>query len=134
VTRPLSPDTGEMLRLFLGSVTSVTAIAGTRIGLSLTGAQPAIRLHQVAEVPVGDEGGVTEARWTVECWGAGGGAVDDGTSGLLARTVRSALPDFVGVWGGARAAGATPGPVSRQDDPTTGRPRHIVEVAFLASP
>lgn len=133
MTDPLSADTGECLRLWLRSLTAVAAITSTRIGLTLTGPLPAIRYHSVVDLPAGAGGGATAARWAVECWGLAD-APDDGTSGLLARTVRASAPDFVGVWGGARVAGAAATNISRQDDPTTGRPRHIVELAFIAHP
>jgi hypothetical protein len=132
----LSPDTGESLRLWLRSEAEVTAMVGgaatPRIGITLTGSDPAIRLAQVGR---GSNlgGGAVSARWQVECWGKAS-TPDDGTTGQLARKVMRLAPEFVGVWGGATISGAAADPPYSQPDPTTGRPRHIVEVSFIAAP
>jgi hypothetical protein len=133
MSEALSPDTGECLRLWLRSLSAVAAITSTRIGITMTGSAPAIRLLNLNDAEAAP-GGATTARWSVECWGTGGGAADDGTSGLLARTVRQYMPEFVGVWNGARVSGGSALRTYRQDDPTTQRPRHIVEVAFIVHP
>ena len=130
---PLSPDAGEALRTWLRSESEVTAITGTRVGLSLTGSEPAIRYALVT----GDNrvgAGVGMVRYQVECWGRGGGAPDDGKSLELARIVMRLTPKFCGVFNGATVAGASARyPTSNPDD-TTNRPRHIVEVSFIATP
>lgn len=133
MSEALAPDAGEVLRTWLGSVASITAYTGTRIGLSLTGPQVAIRYAQLGQGQyIG--GGAFTVRFQVECWGAGDGAVDDGTSDALARTVLSRIDDMNGTIGSVRVAGAAAGYPYRQDDPTTGRPRNIVDVALVMGP
>jgi hypothetical protein len=132
VAEPLEPDTGEVLRLFLASKAAVTAITGTRIATSLTGTQPAIRYVLLTAVPLG--GGAVSAVYQVECWGRGGGQADDGTSDLLARNVISVAADMTGTIGAATVSGGAARRMLRQDDDATGRPRNIVEVAFVATP
>lgn len=129
---PVSPDTGEVLRLFLRSQSLVTGITGTRVATSLTGTSPAIRYVLVSGGNLG--GGAVWARYQVECWGWGGGKADDGTSDLLARNVISVAPDMNGMIGGARVSGAAAAYHRRADDAATNRPRNIVEVAFTAAP
>jgi hypothetical protein len=132
VADALEPDTGEVLRQFLGSRASVTAITGTRIATSLTGTNPAIRYVLLVATPLG--GGAVAATYQVECWGKGAGIPDDGTSDLLARNVISAVSDMAGTIGAATVSGGTARRMLRQDDDATGRPRNIVEVAFVATP
>lgn len=130
---PLSPDAGEALRAWLGSETEVTAVTGTRIGISLTGSAPAIRYGLIT----GDNrvgAGVGMVRYQVECWGAGGGAPDDGTSLQLALKVMRLTPKFCGTFAGAKVAGASARYPSANPDTTSNRPRHIVEVSFIATP
>ena len=128
----LAPDAGEALRAWLGSVTAVTAVVGSRIGLSLTGPDPAIRYAQLGPgTNIG--GGAVSARYQVECWGAGNGAVDDGTANLLARRIMSAVPDWHGMMGAVRVSGAAAGYPYPEPDRATGRPRWIVEVEFVAA-
>lgn len=130
---PLAPDAGEILRTWLLSVSDVTAYTSTRVGLSLTGPSVAIRYAQLgAGTYVG--GGAFSVRFQVECWGAGDGAVDDGTSDALARKVLSNLPSLSGNIGSGRVAGASAGYPYRQDDPTTMRPRNILTVALVIEP
>lgn len=131
---PLSPDDGEALRLWLRSETTVTAVVGTRIGITLTGSEPAIRLAPIGGRNLG--GGAVSARWQVECWGRAN-TPDDGTTGALAREVMRLAPNFVGTYATtppARVSGAAADKPYSQPDPTTGRPRHIVEVSFIATP
>jgi hypothetical protein len=128
----LEPDTGEVLRLFLATVPGVTAITGSRIATSLTGTQPAIRYVLLTATPLG--GGAVAAVYQVECWGTGGGAADDGKSDLLARNVISGVADMTGTIGAATVSGGAARRLLRRDDDATGRPRNIVEVAFVARP
>lgn len=133
MTEPKAPDAGEVLRLWLRSLSAITATVGTRVGLSLTGTAPAIRYAQIG--PGRNLGGGSiSVRYQIECWGAGGGAVDDGTSDNLARTIMSEREGFVGIIGGARVSGADMSYPYRQDDAASGRPRNIVEATFVASP
>lgn len=129
---PETPDAGEVLRAWIGSLANVTSIVADRIGLSLTGAQPGIRYALVAGGNL--RGGAAWARYQVECWGPGAGAVDDGTSGQLARRIMSAAPTLVGTIGGATVSGASADYPYSRDDETTGRPRTIVEVTFTVAP
>lgn len=129
---PLSPDAGEVLRAWLDSITTIESIVGSRIGLSLTGPQPGIRYAQIGPgTNLG--GGSVAVTFQIDCWGAGGGAVDDGTSDLVARRITSAAPEFVGIIGGARVSGASASYPYRQDD-ESGRPRNIVEITYVVSP
>lgn len=110
----------------------VTAITGARVGLSLTGTDPAIRYALTGGTYLA--GGVVTATLQVECWGKGGNTPDDGTADRLARTVLSVIPGLVGDHGPARVAGASAAYPYRSDDPTTGRPRAIVNVTIVVSP
>lgn len=130
---PLEPDAGEALRAWLGSETEITAVTGTRIGISLTGSDPAIRYALVT----GDNrvgAGVGIVRYQVECWGKGAGAPDDGTSYSLARKVMRLVPKFCGTFAGATVSGASARYPTSNPDTTSNRPRHIVEVSFIATP
>ena len=128
----LAPDGGEALRLAFRAQPTVTAITATRIGLTLTGPDPAIRYALTGTLDHG--GGATSPTYQVECWGRGGGVPDDGTSDLLARTVKSVIPSLVGVYGNARVVGASYGSAYRSDDPTSGRPRTILPVTITLQP
>jgi hypothetical protein len=132
-TERVAPDAGEALRLALRAQPVITAITGTRVGLTLTGSDPAIRY---ALLPGGRNhgGGAASARLQVECWGRGNGAPDDGTADDLARTVVSVLTGMVGTYGQARVHGVSADAPYRSDDTTTGRPRAIVGVSITVSP
>lgn len=129
---PESPDTGEVLRTWLASVAAVTAITSTRIGLSVTGTQAAIRYSLLGGGDFG--GGAVWARYQVECWGPGNGAPDDGTADSLARKILAAAPTFCGRIGAVDVSGATAAFPYAMDDGETGRARRIVEVSFTARP
>lgn len=129
---PMSADAGEALRLFLSSMDTIKADTGSRISLSLTGDAPAIRYALLGHVPLGP--GAGSSRFQVECWGRGGGVVDDGTASRLARAVIAAVPHLFGVWAGANVAGAAVSNAYTSADVTTGRPRVIVEVVFNHTP
>ena len=130
---PLTPDAGETLRLWLRSLSSISADVGTRIGLSLTGPAVAIRYAQVGP---GDNlgGGGAAYAFQIEAWGAGGGVPDDGTADRVARRIASEAPGFVGIIGGGRVSGASARMPYRADDNDTKRPRSIVELTFVVSP
>lgn len=129
---PLSPDTGEVLRIWLGSCPDLTAFTGTRIGLNLTSQSPSIRYALVNGENLG--GGAVMVTWQVECWGPGNNTPDDGTAHAMARTVMALTPTFVGRINGATVSGAWADLPLSADDPVTGRPRDIVEVTFSATP
>lgn len=129
---PVSPDAGEVLRLWLRSESAVTAVVGTRIGLTLTGDQPSIRYHLVSGGDAPGAGSVW-VTYGVECWGATN-QPDDGSTLGLARTIKSIAPNLCGTIGGAQVAGASAGYPYRQDDTTANRVRHIVEVTFAVHP
>ena len=130
---PVAPDTGEVLRLWLRSLTSIQPVVDTRIGLTLTGPAPAIRYASLGPgVNLG--GGAVAVRYQIECWGAGGDTPDTGVANNVARTIVSETPGFVGIIGGARVSGASSGAPYERPDPVTNRPRSIVEIAYIASP
>jgi hypothetical protein len=131
MSEAVGPDTGEVLRAFLGSKTAITNIVGSRIGIAILGTAPAIRYTLLTNVTIG--GGASTARYQVECWGTEG-APDDGTTDLLARTIISVMRDMNGSIGGATVSGAWADNAMRQDDTTTNRPRHILDIAFTARP
>lgn len=128
----VSPNAGEALRLALRAQPTVTAICGTRIGLTLTGTDPAIRYVLTGGDYYG--GGAASARLQVECWGRGGQVPDDGTADNLAATVVSVLTGMVGTYGDARVHGVSAAYPYRSDDATSGRPRAIVNVTITLSP
>jgi hypothetical protein len=128
----MAPDTGEVLRAFLSSQTSITDVTSDRIGLNLTSASPSIRYALVTGDNYG--GGAVMVTWQVECWGWGDNAPDDGTCHALALTVMSLAPAMAGVVGGAQVSGASASVPRSADDPLTGRPRDVVEITFSATP
>lgn len=130
---PVGPDTGEVLRLWLRSLTSIQPVVGSRIALTLTGSSPAIRYASLgAGLAIG--GGAVAVRYQIEVWGEGNGTADTGAANNVARTIVSETPGFVGIIGGARVSGASATAPYEQPDPVTNRPRSIVEIAFIASP
>lgn len=128
----LSPDTGEVLRTWLGSAPQITSFTGSRIGLNLSSQSPSIRYALVSGENWG--GGAVMVTWQVECWGPGNNTPDDGTAHAMARTVMALAPTMNGPIGGANVSGATADLPYSADDPVTGRPRDIVEVTFSATP
>jgi hypothetical protein len=130
---PLPPDAGEVLRLWLRSLSSISATVGTRIGLGLSGPAASIRYAQIGPGTT-LSGGAGAYQFQIECWGTGGGADDDGTADLLARRIASAAPDMVGIIGGATVSGAAAQFPYRADDDATHRPRSIVEITFVVTP
>jgi len=128
----LAPDTGEVLRLWLGSCPDVTAFVAGRIGLNLTSPLPSIRYALVNGLNFG--GGAVMVTWQVECWGTGNQAPDDGTAHRMALTVMALAPSMAGTVNGAKISGAAADVPMTADDPVTGRPRDIVEVTFSATP
>lgn len=130
---PVGPDTGEVLRLWLRSLTSISSTVGTRISLTLTGSDPAIRYASLGPgTTLG--GGAVAVRYQIECWGIGNNTPDTGAANNVARTIVSETPGFVGIIGGARVSGASAASPYESPDPVTNRPRSIVEIAFIASP
>jgi hypothetical protein len=103
------------------------------VSTHLQGPDVQIRLA-AAGGQIGPNPGQSLPRVQVECWGrggtAGGGApVDDGTASQLARTVLADLPTGgVSVSGGVVAGAWADGHPFESDDPSTGRPRWIVQL------
>lgn len=130
MTDALLPDPGEQFRTWASGRTAITAITGTRIGISLaTGTAAAIR-YAVAGGGY-DAPGAGSPLLQVECWGKSG-SPDDGTAWLLARTVIAELPTFLGDFAGGLVAGAAAEYPFASPDPTTSRPRVIVQVRFVS--
>jgi hypothetical protein len=127
-----SPDTELVLRTWLSTLTTVVAITSTRIGLMLTDLEPAIRYALLGGGYVG--GGAVWAQYQVELWGAGDGNQDDGTADSLARKILAATPTFTGWIGGATVSGASASYPYAMNDPTTNRPRRIIQLTFTATP
>lgn len=128
----MAPDTGEVLRAFLTSQPTITAVTDDRVGLNLTSASPSIRYALVSGDNYG--GGAVMVTWQVECWGWGDNAPDDGTCHRLALTVMALTPAMSGQINGAQVAGATASVPRSADDMLTGRPRDVVEITFSATP
>lgn len=127
---PTIPDTGEALRTFLLSLSPVTAIVSDRVSLDLTSSLPSIRYAMVSGFYLG--GGAVMVTWQIECWGPAG--PDDGTCHTLSRAVVSGSRTMRGTYGNAVVSGSWPTVPMPLDDPTTGRPRDIVDLTFSATP
>lgn len=132
MTETLTADAGEALRTFLTAQQVVTGVVGDHVGLGLYSDEPAIRYALLGHTVLGPS--AAASRYQVECWGKGGGVVDDGTADRIARAVIAAIPDFLGTWAGAHVAGAAVSNSFTSADATTKRPRIIVEVVFNHTP
>lgn len=124
-------DPGEALRLFLRSRQAVTALAGTRISIALSSAEPSIRYSVAGGAAAYSE---HNPLFLVECWGRGN-ATDDGTAGKLGREVAEAVEALRGSWGDCYVAGASvEGGPTDSPDPQTNRPRALLTVRLHAYP
>lgn len=125
----LLPDVGEQFRLWALSRPAIVAIVGDRISVKLTGVNPSIRYAVASGTVLAPASG--DPLLQVECWGTAN-AEDDGTASQLARTVIADLPTFIGSWAGGNVAGADAGYPIDSPDPTTNRPRQIVQIRLVS--
>lgn len=123
----LPPDPQSVLITFLQGHPDVSAISSTRVSsMKIDTDLPRI---QVSAVP----GPVTEpweeaSEFQVDCWGG-----TEGQALTLARTVCAAIYDLIPQSPAVTQAFPTVKPFAAHD-PTTGRPRFIVQVQINQSP
>lgn len=126
------PDPLECLRLFLRERPAVTALTGTRISVALDGSNVSIRLSEAGGASSYADG---SPLILVECWGRGGGAVDDGKAGDLARIVAAEVESMRGSYAGGHVAGASmEGGISDSPDPVSKRPRKLLTIRLSTQP
>lgn len=121
----------EVLRLALRERSSVTDLAGTRIGVELGGSEPSVRLSHVGGPTGWGEGSPLVL---VECWGRAN-APDDGSAATLAQRIAAEVETLRGEYAGGWLAGAgVEGGPADSPDPRSSRPRVQLTVRLATYP
>jgi hypothetical protein len=130
----LLPDPLEVLRLYLVRADSpLRQYVANRVGVTLTGGEPAIRLTENGGTVGQGEG---QPVVLVECWGRSN-VPDDGTASRIARELAADVEGtrMRGWWADGFCAGAAvDGGISDSPDPTTRRPRKLLTVRLVTTP
>lgn len=126
----LMPDTDAALVGFLAAHPVLSPLHGGRVGTSLSGSAPALRVAGLGGRRDGARPWDSSVEYQVEAWG--GSQAD---AALLARSVCAAVYEMTGPVTGGHVWSAYPTlePLWSPDE-STGRPRYIVQVVLNITP